>query len=39
LKEKLVEKLIQKHREEGANAMADADTRRWLLPDAQSVLI
>ena len=33
LKEKLVEKLIHKHREAGANAVTDADTRRWLLPD------
>jgi adenine-specific DNA-methyltransferase len=39
LKEKLVEKLIHKHREEGANAVTDADTRRWLLPDTQRVLI
>jgi adenine-specific DNA-methyltransferase len=39
LKEKLVEKLIQKHRESGANAVTDADTRRWLLPDTQAVLI
>jgi adenine-specific DNA-methyltransferase len=39
LKEKLVGKLIHKHREEGANAVTDADTRRWLLPDTQAVLI
>jgi adenine-specific DNA-methyltransferase len=39
LKGKLVEKLIQKHREEGANAVTDADTRRWLLPDTQPSLI
>jgi adenine-specific DNA-methyltransferase len=39
LKEKLVEKLICKHRQEGANAVSDADTRRWLLPDTLSVLI
>ncbi len=39
LKEKLVEKLIHKHREEGVNAVTDADTRRWLLPDTQPVLI
>ncbi len=39
LKEKLVEKLIHKHRESGANAVTDADTRRWLLPDTQPVLI
>lgn len=39
VKEKLVEKLIHKHRESGANAVTDADTRRWLLPDTQAVLI
>lgn len=39
LKGKLVEKLIHKHRESGANAMSDADTRRWLLPDTQAALI
>jgi len=39
LKEKLVEKLIRKHRESGANAVTDADTRRWLLPDTRAVLI
>lgn len=39
LKEKLVEKLIHKHRESGANVVTDADTRRWLLPDTQPVLI
>ena len=39
LKEKLVGKLIHKHREEGANAVTDADTRRWLLPDTPAVLI
>jgi adenine-specific DNA-methyltransferase len=39
LKEKLVEKLIWKHREEGASAVTDADTRRWLLPDTQAGLI
>jgi adenine-specific DNA-methyltransferase len=39
LKDKLVEKLIHKHREEGANAVTDADTRRWLLPSTQPVLI
>ena len=39
LKEKLVGKLIHKHREEGANAVTDAATRRWLLPDTQAVLI
>jgi len=39
LKEKLVAKLIRKHREEGANAVTEADTRRWLLPDTPKVLI
>ncbi|MCQ1549160.1 MAG: site-specific DNA-methyltransferase [Candidatus Accumulibacter phosphatis] len=39
LKGKLVEKLIHKHRESGANAVTDADTRRWLLPDTQAALI
>lgn len=39
LKEKLVEKLIHKHRESGASAVTDADTRRWLLPDTQPALI
>ena len=33
LKTALVEKLIDKHRQEGANAVMDADMRRWLLPD------
>jgi adenine-specific DNA-methyltransferase len=39
LKEKLVEKLIRKHREEGANAVTDADKRRWLLPGTPPFLI
>jgi adenine-specific DNA-methyltransferase len=39
LKEKLTQKLIQKHREEGVGAITDADIRRWLLPDVQSPLI
>jgi adenine-specific DNA-methyltransferase len=39
LKEKLVEKLIRKHREQGANAVTDADTRRWLLPDTHPTLV
>ena len=39
LKEKLVAKLIHKHREEGSNAVMDADTRRWLLPDTHPTLI
>ena len=33
LRTALVKKLIAKHREEGANAVTDADIRRWLLPD------
>ncbi len=33
LKAVLAAKLITKHREEGANAITDADMRRWLLPD------
>ena len=32
-KAKLVEKLIAKHRADGANAVTAADVRRWLLPD------
>src|SRR5260221_4442476 len=39
LKEKLVEKLIQKHREDGTNAVTEAEIRRWLLPDTQPTLI
>lgn len=39
LKEKLVENLIRKHRERGANAVTDADTRRWLLPDTHPTLV
>jgi adenine-specific DNA-methyltransferase len=37
--EVMVAKLVQKHREEGANAVADADQRRWLLPDTNPELI
>ena len=33
LKTVLVDKLIRKHREEGAGAVTDADIRRWLLPN------
>ena len=33
LKRKLVEKLVGKHRRDGAAAVTDADVRRWLLPD------
>ena len=39
LKDKLVEKLVRKHREEGTNAVTEADQRRWLLPGAQGGLI
>jgi adenine-specific DNA-methyltransferase len=39
LKEEMVKKLIRKHREEGANAITDADTRRCLLPDTHATLI
>ena len=39
LKERLVEKLIHKHREFGAIAVTDADRRRWLLPDTKTALI
>lgn len=35
----LVEKLVQKHREGGANAVTDADVRRWLLPGTPPDLI
>ena len=34
-KRALVEKLVAKHRQEGGSAIADADVRRWLLPDAE----
>jgi adenine-specific DNA-methyltransferase len=34
-----VEKLIAKHREQGANAVTDADQRRWLLPGTHPGLI
>lgn len=39
IKEKLVEKLMSKHREEGASAVTNADTRRWLLPDTDPALL
>ena len=38
-KRKLAEKLIAKHRRDGANAVTGADVRRWLLPDASPDLI
>ena len=34
LKEKLVVKLLDKHRKLGAKSVTDADVRRWLLPGA-----
>ena len=39
LKTALVEKLIDKHRQEGASAITDSDLRRWLLPDVPPELI
>jgi adenine-specific DNA-methyltransferase len=39
LREKLVRKLLAKHEAEGANAVTDADKRRWLLPDTDPQLI
>jgi adenine-specific DNA-methyltransferase len=39
LKDKLVAKLVRKHREQGASAVTEADQRRWLLPGAQPGLI
>jgi len=39
LREAMVAKLVQKHREEGANAVTDADQRRWLLPSTDPSLI
>ena len=39
LKRKLVDKLVDKHRKQGARAVADADVRRWLLPGAEAVWI
>ena len=32
-KRKLAEKLVARHRADGAGAVTDADVRRWLLPD------
>ena len=37
--QKLVEKLVAKHRRDGANAVTNADVRRWLLPDTSPDLI
>ncbi len=39
IREAMVAKLVQKHREVGANAVTDADQRRWLLPDTKPELI
>ena len=39
LKENLVGKLVAKHREQGANAVTDADVRRWLLPGADPACV
>ena len=39
LKGALVDKLIAKHRQQGANGIADADVRRWLLPNAPATSI
>lgn len=39
MKDKLVEKLVRKHREDGGSAVTEADQRRWLLPGAQGGLI
>ena len=39
LKSALAAKLIAKHRQQGANGIADADVRRWLLPDAPAAAI
>lgn len=32
LKVRLIEKLVDKHKREGSNAVTDADQRRWMLP-------
>jgi len=39
LKQKLATKLVHKHREDGANAVTDADQRRWLLPGTHPATI
>ena len=39
LKHKLVDKLVAKHRSDGAAAVSDGDVRRWLLPDTPTDLI
>ena len=39
LKDKLIDKLVHKHRVEGVSLVTEADQRRWLLPGAQGGLI
>lgn len=39
IREAMVQKIIRKHREQGANSVTDADVRRWLLPDTHPTLI
>ncbi|MCI1278564.1 MAG: site-specific DNA-methyltransferase [Nitrospira sp.] len=39
IQEAMVQKLVAKHREQGANAVTEADTRRWLLPGTHPALI
>ena len=39
LLDKQLQKLVHKHREQGASAITEADQRRWLLPGAQGGLI
>jgi adenine-specific DNA-methyltransferase len=39
LKDQQIDKLVRKHREDGASAVTEADQRRWLLPAAQGGLI
>ena len=38
-KQELAGRLVRKHREEGANAVSDADQRRWLLPGTHPAAI
>ena len=39
LKRKLIDKLVDKHRKQGAKTVTDADVRRWLLPGAEAAWI
>ena len=39
LRQKLVTKLVDKHLTDGANAVTEADQRRWLLPGTDKALI